>query len=35
MTIPQLKSWLQAKGMPVGGKKADLVERVQVYFERK
>lgn len=35
MTIPQLKSWLQAKGMPVGGKKAELVERIEEHFEQK
>ncbi|KAL2043832.1 hypothetical protein N7G274_003352 [Stereocaulon virgatum] len=35
MTIPQLKSWLQAKGRPVGGKKAQLVERVEEFFEQK
>ena len=35
MTVPQLKSWLQAKNMSVGGKKADLLERVEEYFEQK
>ena len=35
MTIPQLKTWLQSKGMPVGGKKAQLVERVEGHFEQK
>ena len=35
MTIPQLRTWLQSKGMPVGGKKAQLVERVEGHFEQK
>ena len=35
MTIPQLKSWLQANGMAVGGKKAQLVERIEEHFENK
>lgn len=35
MTIPQMKAWLQGKNMSVGGKKADLVERVEEFFEQK
>lgn len=35
MTMPQLKSWLQVKGMAVGGKKADLVDRIENHFEQK
>ena len=35
MTLPQLKSWLQTKSISIGGKKADLVERVEDYFEQK
>ena len=29
MTVPQLKDALKEKGMPVGGKKADLIERLK------
>ena len=29
LTIPQLKEMLRAKGLPVSGKKADLIERLQ------
>ena len=36
MTIPQLKTWLQSKGVSVNGKKkAELVESVEEYFENK
>ena len=35
MTVPQLKAWLQGKNMSGSGKKADLVERVEEYFEQK
>ena len=35
MTIPQLKAWLHGKSMSVGGEKADLLERVEEYFEQK
>ena len=35
MTIPQLKAWLHGKNMSVGGKKADLLERVEEFFENK
>jgi ATP-dependent DNA helicase 2 subunit 1 len=33
MTIPHLKDWLLAKKLPVSGKKADLVERVEGWLE--
>ena len=33
MTLPELKSWLQGRNMSVSGKKADLVARVEDYFE--
>ena len=33
MTISQLKDWLAVKKLPVSGKKADLVERVEGRFE--
>ena len=35
MTLAELKGWLQSKGLGVGGKKGDLVERVEVFFEQK
>ena len=36
MTVPQLKAWLQAKGIIVSGKKKnDLVESVEEYWEKK
>lgn len=35
MTVPQLKVWLQGKIMSVSGKKADLLERVEEFFEQK
>ena len=35
MTVPQLKAWLQGKNMSGTGKKADLLERVEEYFEQK
>ena len=35
MTVAELKGWLQGKSMPIGGKKVDLVERVDEYFEQK
>ncbi|KAL9101234.1 MAG: hypothetical protein Q9163_003490 [Psora crenata] len=34
MTVADLKGWLQGKGMPVGGKKDVLVERIEEYFEQ-
>ena len=30
-----MKAWLAAKGLAVGGKKADLVERIEEWFEQK
>ncbi|KAF3907953.1 hypothetical protein ABW21_db0206510 [Orbilia brochopaga] len=35
LTVATLKDWLGAKGMSATGKKADLVERVEEYFENK
>jgi len=35
LTVPVLRAWLQSKGLSVSGKKADLVERVEAFFERK
>lgn len=35
MNMPQLESWLYSKGIATGGKKAELVERVEEYFEQK
>ena len=35
LTVPLLKSWLQSKGMAVSGKKSDLVDRVEGYYEQK
>ena len=35
MTAAELKAWLHDKGMSVGGKKGELVERVEEYFEQK
>jgi len=32
-TVVQLKSWLASKGLEVGGKKGDLVDRVDKWFE--
>ena len=29
MTVPELKNALKEKGLPVGGKKADLIERLK------
>jgi len=34
-TVPVLKEWLSQRGQSTGGKKADLLERVQVYLEGK
>jgi ATP-dependent DNA helicase 2 subunit 1 len=33
MTVPQLKDWLTGKKLPASGMKADLVERVEGWFE--
>lgn len=35
MNMPQLKSWLQSKAIATGRKKAELVDRVEAYFENK
>lgn len=35
MTIPQLKDWLGAKKLAISGKKVDLVDRVEGWFESK
>jgi len=35
LTVPVLRAWLQSKELSVNGKKADLVERVEAFFERK
>jgi ATP-dependent DNA helicase 2 subunit 1 len=35
LTVAQLKDFCTVKGIPVGGKKADLVERIEAWFERK
>jgi len=32
-TVVQLKSWLASKGLETGGKKGDLVDRVDKWFE--
>ena len=33
LTVQQLKDWCGVKSIPVGGKKADLVERIEGWFE--
>ena len=35
LTVSELKAWLAGKKMGVGGKKVDLVERVEGYWEMK
>ncbi|KAI9772636.1 MAG: ATP-dependent DNA helicase II subunit 1 [Geoglossum simile] len=35
LTIQTLKSWMESKNLAVSGKKPDLVERVEEYFENK
>ena len=35
LTVVQLKAWLISKRLETTGKKADLVERVEEYFDRK
>ena len=35
LTVSELKAWLAGKKMGVGGKKQDLVERVEGYWEMK
>lgn len=34
LTMPVLKEWLGARRLPTSGKKADLVERIQKYFDK-
>ena len=33
LTVQQLKDWCGVKGIPIGGKKAELVERIEGWFE--
>ena len=33
--MPVMKTWLQGKRLAIGGKKADLVDRIEGWFERK
>lgn len=35
LTIPDLKAWCGSKKLAISGKKVDLVERIQSYFETK
>lgn len=35
LTMAVLKGWLMGKGMDSSGKKIDLVDRVEGYFEKK
>jgi ATP-dependent DNA helicase 2 subunit 1 len=35
LTVAQLKDFCSMKRLPVGGKKADLVERIEAWFEQK
>lgn len=35
LTVASLKSWLGSKGLSVVGKKADLVERTEAFYEAK
>jgi ATP-dependent DNA helicase 2 subunit 1 len=35
LTVVVLKGWLTGKGMDTTGKKSDLVDRVEGYFEKK
>ena len=34
MTVPELKEILKGKNLPVDGKKAELIERIQVLFSQ-
>jgi ATP-dependent DNA helicase 2 subunit 1 len=34
-TVPVLKEWAERKHIPIHGRKAELVERIQAYFESK
>jgi hypothetical protein len=33
--VPTLKNWMESKNLAIGGKKPNLVERVEEYFESK
>ena len=33
LTVARLKDWCTIKGLNLGGKKADLVERIEGWFE--
>ena len=35
LTMPVMKAWLQSKGLTSSGKKADLVDRLENWFEKK
>lgn len=35
LTVVVLKGWLMGKGMDISGKKTDLVDRVEGYYEKK
>ena len=35
LTVAAIKTWMAKKGLDTGGKKAELVERVEGYFESK
>ncbi|KAH0537587.1 ATP-dependent DNA helicase II subunit 1 [Glutinoglossum americanum] len=35
LTVPALKNWMESKNLTISGKKLDLVERVDEYFESK
>ena len=35
LRVDQLKEFLKSKSLPVSGKKADLIDRVSEYFDRK
>lgn len=35
LTVPVLKDWAHSKHISVAGKKADIVEKIEEYFEKK
>lgn len=35
LTIPKLKEWAHSKHFTVAGKKAEIIERIEEYFENK
>jgi ATP-dependent DNA helicase 2 subunit 1 len=35
LKMDDLKAWLSSKSLPITGKKGDLVDRVEQFFERK